>query len=106
MGDDVPPACGLCMLAAIISAHDLGAIVFPCSPRRDLDSLCVRFQLAETFHQGASDDRCPAVGRLHDFDGWVNGRADALAEVGILAETTDEENGFDFLLGRSDLAAD
>ena len=105
-GDDVPPACGLCMLATIISAHDLGTIVFPRSPGRDFDSLGVRFQLAETFHQGASDDRCPAIGRLHDFDGRVNGCADGLAEIGVLAKTADEEDSLDFLLSGGDLATD
>ena len=105
-GDDLPPACGLCMLATVVSTHYLGTVVFPRSPRRDLDSLCVRFQLAETFHQGASYDRCPAVRRLHDFDGRVNCRTDGLAEVGILAETTNEEDSFDFLLSSGNLSAD
>ena len=80
--------------------------MFPRRPRRDFHPLRIRFQLAKTLHQRASHDRRPAIGRLHDFDGRIDGRADGFAEVGILAEAADEKDGLDFLLGGGDLAAD
>ena len=94
------------MLAAIIFAHDLGTIVLPGRPSRDLDSFRIRFQLAEPFHEGTPDDGSPAVWRLHDFDGRVNSRTDGFAKVRVLAETTDQEDSLDFLLCGGDLASD
>ena len=94
------------MLAAVILAHDLRTVMFPSRSSRDLDSLRVWFQLTETLHQGASDDRSPAIWGLHDFGGGVNGRTDGFAKVGVLANTTDQQHGLDLLLSGSDLAPD
>ena len=46
----LPPACTLSMLAAIVFAHDLGAVVVPRRPRGDSDSFGVWFQVTEPFH--------------------------------------------------------
>ena len=94
------------MLAAIILAHDLCTIMLSCRPACYLDSLRIWFQLAKSLHQGTSNDRGPAVRRLHDLDSRINGCTDSLSKIGTLSKTADEENRFDFLLGGSNLTSD
>ena len=88
--------------------------MFAGDPRGDFDTLGGGLEGRETFHESATDDGGPAVGGLHDFDGWVRGGggergADGFAEVRGLAEPADEEDCFDgevFLFCGGDLALD
>ena len=100
------PGRALNMLATIVFAHDLRSIMLPRRPTRNLDSLGIRLQLTQPFHQRTSHNGSPAVWGLHDFNIRIDGGSNGLAEIGVLAKTSDQEDRFYLFVGGCDLAAD